>query len=155
MHSPRHGLVCANVIKLILKGLPDEIRGLLFSNQPPILIRELDQGHHLQIICRPDIAYIAKERLIPIRRGEQHLSVSPDLAVEVFEPGDKWEAVDQMVNDCLGVGVREFWVLRTRERDLRIYGAARGPLTMTTASNVTSAVLPGFRCTVGDFFAGL
>ncbi len=29
LHSPMHGLVCANVIKLILKGLPEEIRGLL------------------------------------------------------------------------------------------------------------------------------
>ncbi len=127
----------------------------MFSNQPPILIRELDKSHHLQIICRPDIAYITKERVSPIRRGEQHLPVPPDLAVEVFEPGDKWEVVDQMVKDCLNVGVREFWVLRTREQDLRIHRAASGPLTMSTESIVTSPVLPGFRCTVGDFFAGL
>lgn len=155
MHSPAHGQVCANVLEALFGWSPRHSKGLLLSNQPPVLFRNVDPGHALRIECRPDITFIERGR---IRAGElkgSHLPVPPDLAVEVYEPGDRWEDVERMVEDCLEAGVREFWVLRLRERDLRVFRGTGGSLTLSGNAQVGSDVLPGFRCKVADFFAGL
>ncbi len=156
LHSPMHTVVCANVIEVMSAWSPKHSRGLLFANQPTVMIRMLDPGHNVWTGCSPDVAFIANGR-IPPGRGwrSDHLPMSPDLAIEIFDGLDRWEETDRMIDDCLEVGVREFWVLRLRERDLRVFRPSGGSLTLSGDMHVQTDVLPGFRCTVGDFFGGL
>ncbi|MGC1272277.1 MAG: Uma2 family endonuclease [Planctomycetaceae bacterium] len=154
-HGPAHGLVCGNVIESLAAWSPRQSKGLLFSNQPAVVIRWLDAGHNVRFECRPDVAFIVRNRIPPGRLAGDHLPAPPDLAIEVFERGDRWEDVECMIRDCLEVGVREFWVLRLRERDLRVFRPSGGALTLSGDQHLATDVLPGFRCTVGEFFAGL
>jgi Uma2 family endonuclease len=155
-HGPEHAQVCGNVLEALAAWSPRRSKGWILSNQPAVLIRWLDRGHNLRIEWRPDIAFVGSGRLSPGELGRHdHLPVSPDLAVEVLEEGDRWEEAERMVKDCLEVGVREFWVLRLRERDLRVFRTPGAAVTLHPEADLATSVLPGFRCKVGEFFAGL
>lgn len=155
-HSPVHGQVCANVVEVLTGWSPTHSKGLIFANQPTVLIRMIDIGHNIWTGRDPDIVFIDKDRVPPRRswRG-MHLPVPPDLAIEVFDGLDVWEEVERMIDDCFDVGVREFWVLRLRERELRVFRPSGGSLKLSCDTQLSSDVLPGFRCKVGDFFAGV
>lgn len=156
IHSPVHGQVCANVIEILSAWSPKHSRGLLFANQPNVLIHLLDAGHNVWTGCGPDVAFISNGRFPPrIGWRGDHLPVPPDLAIEVFDGSDRWEEAERMIDDCLEIGVREFWVLRLRERDLRVFRPSGGSLTLSGDAQLHTDVLSGFRCTVGEFFAGL
>lgn len=155
-HGPAHGQICVNVVEALSGWSPRQSKGLLFCNQLAVLIRWVDAAHNVRIEWNPDIAFLSNTRRPHDSMSRYgHLPAPPDLAVEVVERGDRWDDVERMIDDCLEVGVREFWVLRLRERDLRVFRPSGGALTLSGDEQLTTDVLSGFRCTVGEFFAGL
>lgn len=53
------------------------------------------------------------------------------------------------------MGAREVWVLDPKDRTCEIFRPDEATRVLTNGAELTTDVLPGFRCIVGDFFAGV
>lgn len=100
----------------------------------------------------PDAAFVAGERLTgPLPVG--FFEGAPDLAVEVFSPGDSGPAVLGKVRDYLAAGTRQVWVVDGRSETVTVHRPRRSPVTLTGADSLKGDdVLPGFSLPVAAFF---
>jgi len=105
---------------------------------------------------KPDSAFIAFERYTAEQYdSEGHISVCPDLAVEVVSPNDLAADVNQKVADWLRAGVRLLWVIDPDTKTIVGYRADRPNVAdvFREADTLTGEpVLPGFAVPVADLF---
>jgi Uma2 family endonuclease len=105
-------------------------------------------------VRRPDVSFINWEHLSPEQaEAEGHVSVVPDLAVEVLSPNDRVYEVDEKAAEWLAAGVRLLWMVHPRAREIQVR-RPEGPIATLKESDELSGeeVIPGFRCRVGDLF---
>ncbi len=106
----------------------------------------------------PDVAWISSERLATLMDDAGHLTGAPELAVEVLSFGARNEARDRTAKRKLYAtqGVREYWILDWRLKQVEIYRREQGELRLVTTllpeDTVTSPLLPGFQCAVSSLF---
>lgn len=148
--GPAHGVVCANIVQRLFSWSPQGSKGLVILNDA-----RLQTSHSPDSVRGADIVFLANERVPEGGITDQSLKVPPDLAVEVFSPSDRWRAVHDKVNDYLSMGIREVWVVHLRRRHVHIFRPDDEPAILSADAELTTDVLPGFCCTVGDFFSGL
>lgn len=60
---------------------------------------------------RPDVAVVRRERLPDGRSPEGHLTIPPDLIVEVISPRENAEGLARKLNDYRDAGVPIVWVI--------------------------------------------
>ena len=85
-----------------------------------------------------------------------HVTVAPDLAVEVVSPNDTVYELNKKVQEYLRAGVRLVWVIDPENRTLVVYRANRTLAEFKPEDELTGEdVIPGFRCLVRDFFQPL
>jgi Uma2 family endonuclease len=105
-------------------------------------------------VRKPDTSAIRLERLSTAdAMAAGHMTILPDLAVEVTSPGDSAYEVDEKIQDYLDAGVPLVWEVNPELRTIVIY-RADGTLTRLGENDEITGenVLPGFRCRVGEFF---
>ena len=106
----------------------------------------------------PDVAWVSSERLDNLIDNAGHLTGAPELAVEVLSFGARNEARDRTAKRKLYAtqGVREYWILDWRLKQVEIYRREQGELLLVTTllleETLTSPLLPGFRCSVASLF---
>ena len=102
----------------------------------------------------PDLVWISKTRLSGGLDEAGHLTVAPELVVEVLSPGSSNEFRDRAVKLDLysRLGVSEYWIVDWRARLVEVYrqlGAElRRVATLTGDDTLTSPLLPGFACPI-------
>ncbi len=107
----------------------------------------------------PDVAWVSQERLDDLMDDAGHLTGAPDLAVEVLSFGVRNEERDRTAKRKLyeTQGVREYWILDWRLKQVEVYRRERGELrlvaTLLPEETLTSPLLPGFACVVSDLFS--
>ena len=148
--APDHGQIVMNVAELLAEWSPRRSKGRIIPNDSRV-----QTGRDPDTVRGPDLLFIANERLPSEGLTHRSLQVPPDLAVEVFSPSDRWRQVHEKVGDYLAAGVREVWVVHLRRRQVTVFRPDDEPTVLGAADELTSDVLPGFRCTVGEFFAGV
>lgn len=106
-------------------------------------------------VRRPDASFVRRERLAD-GPGAGFLRLAPDLVVEVLSPHDLAYEVDQKIVEYLLARVRLVWVVNPGTRQVRVH-RLDGSVSVLGADGELSGedVLPGFRCPVGELFAGL
>ena len=105
-------------------------------------------------VRKPDDSFIRRERLTLAQATEEgHISIAPDLAVEVVSPNDTAYDIAVKVQELLAAGVRLIWVVIPADRRVEVH-RLRGPGTILRENDELTGedVLPGFRCRVGDLF---
>jgi Uma2 family endonuclease len=106
----------------------------------------------------PDLLWISLERLAAVVDDAGHLTAAPELVVEVVSPGRENERRDREVKLDLYArrGVAEYWIVDWIRRDVAVYrrdGAAlRHVATLTGEDTLTSPLLPGFACPLGNLW---
>jgi Uma2 family endonuclease len=110
--------------------------------------------HAPALVRRPDVSFIARDRLAAYRWGQGHFTIAPDLAVEVVSPNDEVYELDRKINDYFRAGVRRVWVINPEQQTLRIHRAP-GDLSELVGDAELSddQLLPGFRCALTALFA--
>lgn len=105
-------------------------------------------------VRRADVSFIKAERLSLVQATEEgHLSIFPDLAVEVLSPNDLAYEVNAKVQDFLRAGVLLVWIIEPRMRTVQVYRPTGQAANLGENDELTGEdVLPGFRCRVGDLF---
>lgn len=107
----------------------------------------------------PDVVWTSHERLARALNRSGHLTLAPELVVEVLSQSEQDKKRDRETKLKLysGQGVEEYWVADRGQRVIEVYRCHGEGLTLTATLGTTewlmSPVLPGFRCLVGSLFA--
>ncbi|NJP11507.1 MAG: Uma2 family endonuclease [Leptolyngbyaceae cyanobacterium RU_5_1] len=106
----------------------------------------------------PDVVWISNERLTTSLDESGHLTVAPELIVEVLSPGVDNERRDRETKLKLysSRGVQDYWILDWRLKQVEVYRRQAGLLqlvsTLFPGDRLTSPLLPGFDCAVERLF---
>jgi Uma2 family endonuclease len=106
----------------------------------------------------PDVVWISQERLANGIDAAGHLTVSPELMVEVLSPGELNEQRDREVKLKLYSlhGVQEYWIVNWQQKTLEIYRRQDAQLqlvaTLLESDTLTSPLLPGFSTPIAQIF---
>ena len=107
----------------------------------------------------PDIVWISRERRARGLDSAGHLTIAPELVVEVLSPGPQNEFRDHDIKLRLysRQGVDEYWIVDWRARLVegyrRIEGELRRVATLVGDDALTSPLLPGFSCPISSLWA--
>ncbi len=143
----RHGVTCANTVRMIGNFAFDRKRGYVVSNDTGV-IWELDPD----TIRGPDVMYYAAGRPFS-EMNPKYSEEPPDVAVEVLSPTDRIKKVMRRATQFLGWGTRVVWILDPEDRTLIVLRADRAPEILDdTQEMIGDGPLEGFRCHVADFF---
>ena len=105
-------------------------------------------------VRKPETTVIRLERLNKLPDPNPGcMPIVPDLAVEVISPNDVVYDVDEKISEYLDAGFPLVWLADPKARAVTVYPLNGRPVIHTADDELTAeAVLPGFRCRVGDFF---
>jgi Uma2 family endonuclease len=99
---------------------------------------------------RPDLAFVSAKRWPPGQLPPYHgyWQLTPNLAVEVASPTDRFEDVVEKANLYLDFGVEEVWLVVPRTRS--VLSCRRNEVLAFTASDtLTTSLVPGWSLEVG------
>jgi Uma2 family endonuclease len=106
----------------------------------------------------PDLIWISRERLRVGRDASGHITVGPEVAIEVLSPGSANERRDR--EDKLQLysrrGVDEYWIVDWRQHRVEVFRRTGGDLklaaTLGDNDTLTSPLLPGFEVRVASLW---
>ena len=106
----------------------------------------------------PDLIWISQDRLAAGRDASGHVTVGPELAIEVLSPGSANERRDREAK--LGLysrrGVDEYWIVDWRRHAVQVFRRAEVGLrlvaTLGDDDTLASPMLPGFAISVTDLW---
>ena len=102
---------------------------------------------------RPDVSFIAKDRLPLTWIEEAYFSIPPDLAVEVISPNDLATEVDHKIQQYLEAGVKLVWVVNPEERLVLVHRLDGSVAKLKEVDPLQGEdVVAGFTCRVGELF---
>jgi Uma2 family endonuclease len=106
----------------------------------------------------PDVVWISQDRLACGIDDAGHLTVAPELIVEVLSPGEKNEQRDKEFKLKLYSihGVQEYWIANWQLKTLEVYRREEAQLQMVSTlmgdDSLTSPLLPNFQLSVANIF---
>ena len=106
----------------------------------------------------PDLVWISKERLAVGVDDAGHLTVAPEIVVEILSAGETNEQRDKEVKLKLYslYGVQEYWIVNWRLKTLDVYRRHDAQLqrvnTLLDGDILSSPLLPGLSIAIGDIF---
>ncbi|HMF55895.1 MAG TPA: Uma2 family endonuclease [Pyrinomonadaceae bacterium] len=148
--SLSHQRILANLLTLIRNYLEQNPIGEVLPT-PGVIFDEFDSAI-------PDIVFITNRQVKNIGSGERILE-APALAIEIVSPGKENARRDREVKRQVygKFGVREYWIANPELRALEIYRLKRHTLTLaathTNDDEITTPVLPGFKCNASRIFS--
>lgn len=113
--------------------------------------------HQPTMVRRPDVLYVSEHRCPrkSIRHG--HLSVAPEIVVEVIFPNESAYELDDKISDYFRAGVRQVWVINPDHRTLRIHRPDGRITELHDDAEICgdADLLPGFQCPLRSIFPPL
>jgi Uma2 family endonuclease len=107
-------------------------------------------------VRKPDASFIARGRLPEDRLPRGHVSIPPDLAVEVVSPNDMAEDIENRIEDYLSAGTKLMWVLYPATASVWVIRKDGSGARLKGTQDLTGEdVIPGFACQVQALFAPL
>ncbi|NMF83268.1 Uma2 family endonuclease [Nodosilinea sp. P-1105] len=106
----------------------------------------------------PDVAWVSQGRLANGVDDAGHLTIAPELMIEILSPGDLNEQRDKEVKPKLysRYGVQEYWIVNWQLKTLEIYRRTDAQLqlvsTLLVGDTLSSPLLPGFSTAIADIF---
>jgi Uma2 family endonuclease len=106
----------------------------------------------------PDVAWMSDQRFAEGADASGHFRVAPELVVEVVSPGRTNERRDREIKLKLysRYGVHEYWIVDWRMQIVQVYRREQAALqlvgTLDGADELTSPLLPGFRCPLSELW---
>ena len=106
----------------------------------------------------PDVVWVSNERLAQIEDEAGHLLGAPELVIEVLSPGIVNEKRDRSAKRKLYslYGVQEYWIVDRNLQQVEVYRRQESILTLKATllfkEDITSQLLPEFRCAIDRFF---
>ena len=146
----KHQRVCVS-IGTVLKIWSDKTGLGEVAVTPGIIFSERDN-------VIPDVVWASQEKLDQLLDEAGHLTGAPELIIEVLSPGEKNEKRDREAKLKLysARGVREYWIVDFQRQTVEVYRREKAVLklaaTLFSEDELTSPLLPDFKCLIGQFF---
>jgi Uma2 family endonuclease len=127
-----------------LRGVVLPAPGIIFSDDNSVI---------------PDLVWISRSRARIGIDEAGHLTVAPDLVIEVLSPGPNNERRDRELKVTLYSrrGVAEYWIVDWQRRLVEIYRRSNAALELVATlfgdDVLTSPLLPGFGCPLPRLWA--
>ena len=104
-------------------------------------------------VRKPDVSFVRHGRFSGEQLPGGYARLAPDLAVEVVSPNDKYEEVDEKIEEYLRAGVRLVWIISPQNHTIRVYRLNGSSHSLRETDELDGEdVVPGFRCPVRDLF---
>ena len=145
MAGARHGGVTARLMVEIGIYLKTNKLGTIYTPDTTFQIGDYER--------LPDISFVAAERMPEDGEPQGMWLLAPDLAVEVLSPNDLYSRVQTKLRDYFAAGVREVWLVEPEFKTVTVYQSPTRNAILTEEEELTSAVLPGFRCDLREIFS--
>jgi Uma2 family endonuclease len=114
--TTEHGRVCVNVVYALESFGRQTGLGYAISNDSAVLTeRDPDT------VRGPDVCFCTHARWPRSQLGKGLPPVPPDLAVEVFSPGNRQGKMSKKISEYLEVGTLLVWVVYPARRSVMIY----------------------------------
>lgn len=145
-----HQLACVNVACL-LQPWSDKTGTGQVNVAPGVIFAEDDD-------VAPDVIWISNAGLAAALGSDGHLHAAPDLVAEVLSPGTANERRDRDAKLKLYSrrGVREYWIIDWRTRQIEMYRREEAGLTLVATlfevDALNTPLLSGFTCSVAELF---
>jgi Uma2 family endonuclease len=146
---PEHGVVCANVVLLLGNYGRQSGFGYALSNDPGVQTERAPDT-----VRGPDVCFFSHERWPRSEVGRKLPPVPPNLAVEVYSPGNRRGQILEKLAEYLTAGVSLVWIVYPKTCSVSIYRSEdEAPLVLKEGETIENLPeLPGFRCAVAEFF---
>jgi Uma2 family endonuclease len=143
----RHGLVCANVVRILGMYAAQRKKGYVCSNDTGVIVdRDPDTVRGPYVMLFEDAE--SAEQV-----GEKYGDKPPILAVEVLSPNDTHGKVVRRVEEQFRFGTLLVWILDPDARNVVVHYPNEKDRAVEENQELTgNEVLPGFRCQVAEFF---
>ena len=144
-----HQIIVSNIIALIRNYLDTNSIGIVVPG-PGVIFNDVNG-------VIPDVVFVSNEKRGEIAFGEK-LTGAPELVIEILSPGAENERRDRAVKRQLygRFGVEEYWIVDPVNRFIEVYHLEEQMLVLTGSythqDQISSSVLPGFRCAVQEIF---
>jgi Uma2 family endonuclease len=104
-------------------------------------------------VRKPDVSFVRHGRFEDDQLPEGYARLAPDLIAEVISPNDKYEEVDEKIEEYLRAGVRLVWVISPQNHTIRVYRVNGSSHSLRENDELDGEdVVPGFRSPVRDLF---
>jgi len=101
----------------------------------------------------PDVAFVRRDKLTDGRSPRGYLRVSPDLAVEVISPNDRYTEVAEKIAEWLAHGVRLLFAVDPRRKSVEVHRPGQPTQTLGLDDVLDGEdVVPGWTLAVRDLF---
>jgi Uma2 family endonuclease len=149
MPRPRHGQICAKVVRIIGNFVEEHQLGHVLSNDSGVVTE-----HDPDTVRGADVAFYSYSRVPPGPLPPGYLAAVPELVFEVRSPTDRWRAVLAKVVEYLSAGVGVVCVLDDPTDTAYVYTDDDAMRVLTEHQLLTlPGVLPDFQVEVKRFFA--
>jgi Uma2 family endonuclease len=106
-----------------------------------------------KLVRYPDTSFVRKGRLPNDEPPDGHMTIPPDLAVEVVSPNDVAEEIEERLMDYYRVGVPLIWVIYPNARCVRVVRKAGTASQLSERDALEGEdVLPGFVLPLAQLF---
>jgi Uma2 family endonuclease len=145
-----HQRVLVNLVGLLLDYLKQNPVGELIPT-PGVILDDLNGAI-------PDIVFLTNQQVGSIGSAER-IYEAPTLVIEIVSPGKENARRDREVKrQVYGQhGVKEYWIADPEKRSLEIYRPERHLLKLSATvkddDEITTPILPGFKCQAHQIFA--
>jgi Uma2 family endonuclease len=107
-----------------------------------------------RLLRKPDVSFVAKDRLPDGEPPDGDFAIRPDLVVEVVSPNDLYEEIEERVNDYLSAGVPLIWVISAKWKTVVVRRKDDTAVVRRESHTLDGEdVVPGFSCPVAELFA--
>jgi Uma2 family endonuclease len=145
--GPRHGEVATNIVHLLVSWKRSRGAGKVLSGGTGFV---LERGP--DTVRSPDVSWIPNSRVPGDRLSDAYLEGAPDLAVEIVSPSNRPGEMKERLASFFAAGCREAWVVDPRRRSVTVHRADGSVVVLSDGDELSSELLPGFRCAVAEFF---
>ncbi|MBM4076625.1 MAG: Uma2 family endonuclease [Planctomycetes bacterium] len=142
-------LVAAAITHLLMKYLDENPIGTVTGPDASFQCFEDDATK----IRRPDVAFLSRGRLPASQLERGHVTVAPDLVIEVISPNDSFFEVNKKIQEYVRAGVRLIWIVDPENLTVSVHRSDRTVTEITLTDEISGEdVLPGFLCRASGFF---
>ncbi|MGH7481180.1 MAG: Uma2 family endonuclease [Longimicrobiales bacterium] len=145
---PLHGRIVVRIAERLNRFVEDHGLGVVLSDSGYGLARDPDT------VRGPDVSFVSSERIPRDAYAGGYWWLGPDLAVEVVSPSNTFAQLQEKVQDYLGAGSREVWIVDPAARRVVVH-APRGAVTIPVEQDTLEGrdLLPGFELRSDLLFA--
>lgn len=105
------------------------------------------------LVRLPDVSFVAAGRLEGDRAPKGHITIAPDLAVEVVSPRDPYVLLETKVKEYRSAGVKLTWIITPETQSVMIRRLDGSCAEVGSAGQLSGEnVLVGFTCAVSELF---